>query len=452
MNDNKTEITNDVLHHYRQEYSISKKNLPEGTASDLKHIRDDAMEFFLARGFPSAKEEEWRFTNIQLLARTKFTMSPDSHSTENAGQLLERSTINIPEARTILFINGRYIPHKSDGIEKNRDITFRSIRHAISEDHPVFKQHFTRMTGKPSGTIAALNTGLFADGIFLHIPDDTAVPEPFYFIFITKNDGINSGTYPRNLIVTGRNSKVSIIEHYCSADKSAHLTNAVTELYADAHSIVEHTKLQLENTNAFHFHSLHADQRTGSRLFQNSVMVGGSIARNEIIARLDEEGAECTLNGLSLTAGKQLIDNHTAIDHSKPHCESHQLYKAILDGSSKGVFNGKIYVRKDAQKTDAKQTNKTLLLSDDATMNTKPQLEIFADDVKCTHGATIGYLDAEAIFYLRSRGISEVIARDLLTYAFANDIISKISNAHVREYLNHLIYTRLKQGRELKNI
>jgi Fe-S cluster assembly protein SufD len=300
--------------------------------------------------------------------------------------------------------------------------------------------------------MTALNTGMFLDGIFLQVPDNMVIEEPFYFIFLTRPGSSNQATYPRNLILAGKNSRITIIEHYISDTQSAYFTNSVTELSIDSNATVEHIKLQLENSHAYHVGSLIAYQKNGSNLRQHSVMIGGAIARNEITCILGEEGTECTLNGLSLASGKQLIDNHTAIDHTKPNCISHELYKAILDGSSKGVFNGKIFVRKDAQKTDAKQTNKTLLLSDNATMNTKPQLEIFADDVKCTHGAAIGYLDADAVFYLRSRGISEEIARDLLTYAFANDIISRIPVTSIRENLNHLVYNRLKQGRELENI
>jgi Fe-S cluster assembly protein SufD len=214
-------------------------------------------------------------------------------------------------------------------------------------------------------------------------------------------------------------------------------------------AVVEHDKLQQENAEAFHIAMTHANLSSRATLTSNSIALGGALVRNNITAILGGEGIECTLNGLSLGTGSQLIDNHTTIDHAKPHCASHELYKAILDGKSRGVFNGKIFVRQDAQKTDAKQTNKTLLLSDDATMDTKPQLEIFADDVKCTHGATIGQLDAEQIFYLRSRGIGEMKARDILTFAFASDVVGRIHHDALRERLEALVHERLSGGRAI---
>jgi len=442
----------DYIKHYRNEFSLLEQRQPKGTTPEFRQFKRTAMEFFLTKGFPSTKDEEWRFTNTLALTRTNFALPTDSVAAVNFEKTIERFAIPVQGARRVLFINGQYIPHRSDGLTGDGSVTIRTMKQAIQENHPILHQYLAEGTNRPANVMTALNTGLFNDGILLHVPDNIVVADPYYFIFLTQTDGINCAIYPRNLIVTGKNSKITIIEHYLSDAHSAHFTNAVTELYIDSHSTVEHIKLQLESSEAFHVSSLIAHQKTGSNLTQHSTMIGGAFARNEISAVLADEEIECTLNGLSLAAGKQLIDNHTTIDHVKPHCTSHELYKAILDGSSKGVFNGKIYVRKNAQKTDAKQTNKTLLLSDNATMNTKPQLEIFADDVKCTHGATIGYLDAEAIFYLRSRGISEEIARDLLTYAFANDIISKIPIGSIREYLNHLVYTRLKQGRELENI
>jgi Fe-S cluster assembly protein SufD len=442
----------DYFEHYRNEFSHSELRQPQGTTPELQHLKQTAMEYFLAKGFPSTKDEEWRFTNTQILTKTNFVLPTDSIGDISYEKTIEKIAIPVKDARRVLFINGKYIPLPSDGLDGNDGIVIRTIKQAIQENHPLLRQYLSGGKTLTLNAMTALNTGLFDDGIILHVPDNTVVTNPYYFIFLTQTEGNNHATYPRSLIVIGKNSKITVIEHYLSETKSIYFTNAVTELYLDSESAVEHIKLQLESSDAYHISSLTAHQKTGSNLTQHSVMIGGALARNEISTILADEQIECTLNGLSLVAGKQLVDNHTSIDHTKPHCTSHELYKAILDGSAKGIFNGKIFVRKDAQKTDAKQTNKTLLLSDNATMNTKPQLEIFADDVKCTHGAAIGYLDAEAIFYLRSRGISEEIARDLLTYAFANDVISRIPIGSIREYLNHLVYTRLKQGRELETI
>jgi Fe-S cluster assembly protein SufD len=254
---------------------------------------------------------------------------------------------------------------------------------------------------------------------------------------------------PRNLIVAGKNSQVSIIESYVSLTSVPYLTNTATEMVVGEGAVIEHDKFQDESLNAFHIGTTHVHQAARSNVVSNSISIGGSIVRNNVTAVLAAEGIECTLNGLSLATGQQLVDNHTAIDHASANCLSHELYKSILDGKSRGVFNGKIFVRKDAQKTDAKQTNKTLLLSDEATMDTKPQLEIFADDVKCTHGATVGQLDEEQVFYLRSRGVMLDAARDILTFAFASDVVHRIHIEPLREQLDGILHNRLRKGREL---
>src|SRR5262249_178906 len=246
-------------------------------------------------------------------------------------------------------------------------------------------------------------------------------------------------SYPRTLIVAEDNSQARIVEAFIGAGEEAYFSNAVTEIVAAEGAILDYTKLQRESSKAFHVHSLQLQMARSSSVKSHTVNLGGRLARNEVDAFLDGEGCECTLNGLSLASGEQLVDNHTRIDHAKPHCASHELYKSILDGRAHGVFNGKIYVHPDAQKTDAKQTNQTLLLSEHAVIDAMPQLEIFADDGKCTHGATVGQLDAESIFYLRSRGIDKDAARALLTYAFANDIVGRISVDSLRDGLEKLL-------------
>ena len=240
---------------------------------------------------------------------------------------------------------------------------------------------------------------------------------------------------------------MSIVESFVSLDDNSYLTNAVTEIVAGDNAVVEHDKLQAESAKAFHIGTVHVYQRANSTYTSNSISFGGALVRNNITVVLDGEGIECTLNGLSLATDEQHVDNHTVIDHAKPHCNSHELYKSILDGRSKAVFNGKIFVRKDAQKTNAKQTNKTLLLSDNATIDTKPQLEIFANDVKCTHGATVGRLDEEQLFYLRSRGLGLNHARDVLTFAFTSDVINRVHVEPLRTQLEGIVHGRLQQGR-----
>jgi Fe-S cluster assembly protein SufD len=247
--------------------------------------------------------------------------------------------------------------------------------------------------------------------------------------------------------VAGENSRATIAEQYGSVDGTSYLTNSVTEMVVGPNAVIEHDRLQQEHEQAFHIGTMHVRQESGSVFTSNAINLGGSLVRNTITVVLNGRHIESTLNGLSLGTGTQLVDNHTMIDHANPDCASHELYKSILDGHSRGVFNGKIFVRKDAQKTDAKQTNKTLLLSDEATIDTKPQLEIFADDVKCTHGATVGQLDEEQVFYLRSRGIDEIDARDILTYAFAADVVERIHLDSLKRRLEGLLHARLDRGR-----
>ena len=240
---------------------------------------------------------------------------------------------------------------------------------------------------------------------------------------------------------------MSIVETYAGLSDNLYFTNAVSEIILGPGAVVEHDKLQVESGKSYHIGTIHVRQQERSVYTGNSISLGAAIVRNTVTCVLDGEVAGCTLNGLSLGTEKQLVDNHTVIDHASPNCTSHELYKSVLDGRAKGVFNGKIFVRKDAQKTDAKQTNKTLLLSDDATIDTKPQLEIFADDVKCTHGATVGQLDDEQVFYLRSRGVGIGEARDILTYAFASDIIARVHVMPLKEQLEGMLRARLRQGR-----
>ncbi|MGH7224448.1 MAG: Fe-S cluster assembly protein SufD, partial [Gemmataceae bacterium] len=269
----------------------------------------------------------------------------------------------------------------------------------------------------------------------VYVPPGIVLDEPLSLDFLAGRGGDGFVWHRRSLLILGDNSQLTLVESYNGLPGTSYFTNAVTEIVVGAGAHVDHYKVQREGERAFHMAVMQVQVGRDAKFSSHAVTQGGQWVRNEINAVFEDEGGECTLNGLYQASGEQLVDNHTFIDHAYPHCASHELYKGILDGKARGVFNGKIYVRQDAQKTDAKQTNQTLLLSEDATINTKPQLEIYADDVKCTHGATVGQLDAESIFYLRSRGIGSAEARSLLTYAFANDIVSRIKVASVREEL-----------------
>jgi Fe-S cluster assembly protein SufD len=301
--------------------------------------------------------------------------------------------------------------------------------------------YLARYANYQTNPFVALNTANFADGLFIHIAKGAVVEEPIVLIVQSSANGHPTATHPRILIVAESNSHATIVERY-AGNGGAYLTNSVTEIVAADHAVIDHYKLQTESANAFHVSTLQIQLGRDTNFRSHSLAFGGALVRNDVNAVLSE-GCECTLNGLYLVNGGQHIDNHTTIDHAKPHAASHELYKGILEGHSTAVFNGKILVRKDAQKTDAKQTNKNLVLSEDAVINTKPELQILADDVRCTHGATIGQLDKEAIFYLQSRGIGLADARDLLIYAFARDIVDRIKVAPLRDQLEKLLLEKL---------
>jgi Fe-S cluster assembly protein SufD len=378
----------------------------------LVKLRQAAIERFAALGLPTTDDEEWRFTPLTALRQLAFDVPSDTNG--DSGDFRQ---IDVPKGVIVC-----------------------SLARALREHHELVESHLARHADIDEQAFAALNTAFLNDGAFVYLPPNTVVEEPIHLNFVVSLEG---GPYMRSrrvLVIAGRNSQATIIEKYSGVSGTRYFTNAVTEIVLDEGAIVDHYKVQQEGDSAFHIATTEIRLARSSNFRSHSVTFGGSLTRNDINADLAGEGAECTLNGLYLGTGEQLIDNHTRIDHEKPHCNSHELYKGILDGRARGVFNGKIYVHLDAQKTDAKQTNQTLLLSPDAMIDTKPQLEIFADDVKCTHGATVGQLDSEALFYLRARGIGAAEARALLTFAFANDIIDRINVVELRAELErHLL-------------
>jgi Fe-S cluster assembly protein SufD len=364
------------------------------TVSGLNELRKRAAEQFEAHGFPSTREEEWRFTNVAAIARAQF-----------------------PTAAAV--------------------VEGPSLKAALERDPELVESHLGRYVSTDANPFVALNTAHFDEGVFVHVAANTVLDEP---VRIEYKAVEGRTTHPRTLIVVGDNSQAQIIEKYSGTGQ--YFTNAVTEIVVGENAIVEHIKLNEESLEAFHVATLQIKQARNSNFKQHNVTLGGLLVRNDINAVL-ATGSEGTVNGFYLANGRQHIDNHTAIDHAEAHAASHELYKGILDGNSSAVFNGKIFVRKDAQKTDAKQTNKNLVLSENAMINTKPELQILADDVRCTHGATVGQLDAEALFYLQARGIKKGEARNLLIYAFARDVIDRMGVAEIRNYLEQALFEAL---------
>ncbi len=339
----------------------------------------------------------------------------------------------------LVFVNGFYSEELSRIENITKGVVVKNLAKAIEENSEIVEKHFGKYAEVEGQIFTSLSAAFTSDGAFVFVPDGKVVGEPIHVLFINDSNGIEILSQPRNLFVAGKNSQVTIIEHYISLDESIYFTNTVTEFIADENSIVDHIKLQEESKNAFHIARMEVDQERSSNFTSHSISLGASIARNDFNSKFNDVGGECMMNGLFLTDGSQLFDTHTLIDHAKPNCNSHEHYKGILDGKSRGVFNGKVIVRQDAQKTNAFQENNNIILSDEALVNTKPQLEIFADDVKCSHGATIGQLDDESMFYLNSRGIGKEKAKAILIHAFASDVLTSIKIKEVREYLEEIL-------------
>jgi Fe-S cluster assembly protein SufD len=423
-----------------QPWIAAVERRPQGGPRWLQDLRDRAAARFAALGFPTVREEEWRFTNVAPIASTEFAPAPAAAVSED-----DLQNILYAEApHRVVVVNGRYSPALSRTGTLPPGVRIGSLTAAVADQADSVGRYLGRIADFADRPFAALNTALSADGAFVSIPDGVVLETPVQLLFVTTGPaGEPVMTHPRVLIVAGDRSQVRIVETYVGDAGQTYFTNAVTEVFAGEHAVLDHYKVQEESAEAFHVASIHVHASRGTTFASHSFSLGARLSRNDVLALLDGEGAECTLNGLYLADGDRLVDNHTTIDHAKPHCPSHEIYKGILGGRARAVFNGKIIVRPDAQKTDAKQTNRALLLTDDASINTKPQLEIFADDVKCTHGAAVGQLDEDAIFYLRARGLTYFEARDMLIHAFAGDILSRVQIEPLRQALEGELYAQL---------
>ncbi len=422
---------------YLSRFIDFENSLNGESVKPIHKLRKEAIENFSQLNFPTTHDEDWKYTNITPLL--KYNFKPfDGEITLNEDQIKKFLFKNISKNR-LVFVNGHFVKRLSKTINLPNGVIVGNIASEIKNDSNVIDKHFSKYANYKDHIFTALSTAFTRDGAFIFIPDGKIVDEPIHILFITDSKDEKILTQPRNLFVAGKNSQVSIIEHYTSINDDIYFTNVVSEIVAGQDSIIDHVKLQEESINSFHISREEIDQERGSNFTSHSISFGGEIARNDIQSRFNDQGSECTLNGLYLLKGKQLYDSHTMIDHAKPHCNSHEHYKGILDDQSRGVFNGKVLVRPDAQKTNAFQENNNIILSDDALVNTKPQLEIFADDVKCSHGATVGQLDMDSLFYLKSRGIGEEKARTILIHAFASDIVKTIKIESVKNYLEDIL-------------
>jgi Fe-S cluster assembly protein SufD len=426
---------------YLVDFDRFLRELSGGEPAWLKGLRRMAIDRFAALGFPTSDQEDWRSTPLGPIVRQAFERAAgDPDAVDPA--LIEPHVFEA--AARLVFVNGRFsVRHSSLGDLPSGTIV-ASLAQVLERAPEKVEPWLGQLAQSDSNPFVALNMAFLRDGAVVLVPKGAVVGTVHLLFLGTPENGKPTVSYPRTLIVAGENSQLSVVETY--AGTGAYFTCPVTELVTGPNAVVDHYKVQRESRDAFHVATFQIRADRSSVPSSHSISIGGELVRNDVVAVLDGEGIDCILNGLYLADGKQFVDTHMRVEHVKPHCASHELYKGVLDGKARSVFNGLIHVHKGAQKTDAKQSNRNLLLSKDAVANSNPQLEIYADDVKCTHGSTVGQLDEDAVFYLRSRGIGAEAARSLLTYAFASDVVERIKVDPVRKDLEEFLFARLPQG------
>ena len=434
----------EIKKRYLKSYELFENSLNGDRISSIGNLRKEAFGKFSELSFPTTKDEEWKYTSIAPLLEHNFVPSLNKKTLPK--EEIKKFLFEDLESNVVVVVNGIYSEDLTSLRSIPKGVEIKSIAKAISSDSPLVKQHLGKYADFTTHIFTSLSTAFTKDGVLIHLPEGKVVEQPIHILFITDSGKEKLLVQPRNLFVAGKNSQVTIIEHFVNINSGIYFTNTVTEIVVGENAIVDHLRLQEESKSAFHISRMEVDQERTSNFSSHFISLGASLSRNEFNSRFNDEGGECMLNGLFLTEGNQLFDVHTLIDHAKPHCNSHEHYKGILNDVSRGVFNGKVIVRQDAQKTNAFQENNNIILSKEALVNTKPQLEIFADDVKCSHGATIGQLDKDAMFYLKSRGIGEETARTILIHAFASDVIRSVKVNAVRNYIEEILNSKFNPG------
>jgi Fe-S cluster assembly protein SufD len=434
-------ITTEHLQNYLESFSEFMKHSPGRDLAWLRQLREDAFGRFCEVGFPTTRDEDWRFTNVSAIAKSVFRLAGRTELAISQGQI---EAHRIPDsACRLVFVNGHFSAPLSSLEVLPSGVEVSGLAAKIESDpSSVVERHLGRYLDTQRDAFSALNTAFAEDGGYVHIARGKVLEQPIHLLFVSTGNSPDSGslvTHPRNLIIADAESEVTVVEEYISLDESVSFCNTATELVAGDSGIVSHYMLERENRQAFNVSTLRMQQGRSANVSSHSVLLGGALVRNNVHPVLAGEGGECLINGLFAGSGEQHLDNYMLVEHASPHCGSRQFYNGILNDRAHGVFHGRIIVHKDAQKTDAKQTNRNLLLSDNARIDTKPQLEIYADDVKCTHGATIGQIDEGALFYLRSRGIEEASARKLLLAAFAGECLDRMKAGAARSHVERLI-------------
>ncbi|MFZ4620682.1 MAG: Fe-S cluster assembly protein SufD [Bacteroidota bacterium] len=433
------------FNHYFTDFQKFQSNGAAKSPSWVNDLRKSALADFEKKGFPTTKLEDWKYTNVSAIAKSPFNYSSKAGTV--TAEFVRSLLVGGIEQYVITFVNGHYSREHSQLEGLPTGLVVKNLIEAYTTHNNLVEEHLTKYVQYQKNTFTALNTAFINDGVFVHVPENLEVLKPITMLFIsTETKGEQTAAHIRNLIIAEEGSMVNFLHSFVSAEEvNTNLTNIVTEIVAKKNSAVELVKVQRESESAFHVENLYVHQHRESNIHVFSLAVGGAIARNDMSVIIDGESTECNLNGLYITSGEQLIDHHTFMHHIHPNCPSHELFKGILMDKSRAVFNGKVYVEPEAQKTDSKQTNRNLLLSDDAVVDTKPELEIFADDVKCTHGAAVGGMNETHSFYLKTRGISEGSARGMLTVGFAAEVTQKIRHEALRRHVDTIVVDHLRK-------
>ena len=424
---------------YIENFSKFQNNFFNDEPKWLIDIKEEAIKSFSDLGFPTPMDEDWRFTNLAPIYKNNFQLSEDK-KTDITKDDINKYSFNSLNCTQLVFVNGKFIKEFSNLDELPKNVIVENIRSSLKNGtSKLLENHLAKYASIENDAFIALNTAYFEDGVFVYVPKSTVLEDPIHVLYISTDKDSQSFLNPRNLVVVEDNSEFKIVEHYVSTTENVYFSNVVTEIVVGENSNVEHYMLELESKKAFNISTLRVEQARSSNIASHSILLGGAIVRNNVHPVLKGEGCNSLINGLFLSNNRQHMDNFMMVEHASPYCDSRQLYNGILDGRSRGVFHGRIIVHKGAIKTDAKQTNRNLLLSDTAQIDTKPQLEIYNDDVKCTHGATIGQMDENALFYLRSRGIPLNEAQAIMLQAFTFETLETMSIQQIKEDLSNMI-------------
>jgi Fe-S cluster assembly protein SufD len=427
-----------TLHHYLTCFSEFETVAAVHENSWLREFRREAFARFCEVGFPTTHDEDWRFTDVTAISKTVFHLPRHDEQCSVLSEQLKRWRLQGAGCQ-LVFVNGRFSRELSGVNKLAETVEVSGLADELIRNPKLIEQHWGHYVDLQRDSFSALNTAFAQDGGYVHVPRGVIVEEPICFLFVSTSSALPVMNHPRNLILIDEDSQATIVEEYVSLGEGSIFCNAVTEIVAGGNAVLSHYRIEREQATTYNISTLRIEQGRSANIASHSVLLGGALVRNNVHPVLAGEGGECLINGLFLGSDHQHIDNYMLVEHVSPHCGSRQFYNGILDDHAHGVFHGRIVVYKDAQKTDAKQTNRNLLLSDDAQIDTKPQLEIHADDVKCTHGATIGQIDEEALFYLRSRGIDEASARNILLLAFAGECLSRMKAGPVRRHVEGLV-------------